>query len=197
MCARGICVGEVDRRVGRTRKALSVALVDLLAEKQYHAITVQAICERADVGRSAFYQHFAGKDDLFRAGFERLRDDLGAALYAAVPATEDALIRAICAAAFYHAEKHAKLYRAATSGHGGYIALRLIEGILIEVVRKALAGDATVPPATDLRSLMVANALLTAMRWWFERHNRPGRDEMVDLVQGILLGQRPPLTTSQ
>ncbi len=174
-----------------------MALVDLLVEKEYHAITVQAICERADVGRSAFYQHFAGKDDLFRVCFERLRGDLGEALDAAAPATEDALIRAICVAAFSHAEKHAKLYRAVTSGHGGYIALRLIEGILVEVVRKALAENGTAQPVAGLRSLMVANALLTSMRWWFERHNRPGRDEMVDLVQGILLGQRPPVTMAQ
>lgn len=146
----------------------------------------------ADVGRSAFYQHFAGKDDLFRAGFERLRNDLDEALDAAAPATEDALVLTISIAVFGHAEKHAKLYRAATSGHGGYIALRLMEGMLVEVAHKAFSGIATPPPVADLRSLMLSNALLTALRWWFEHHNRPGRDEMMGLVQSILLGQFAP-----
>jgi AcrR family transcriptional regulator len=51
-----------DRRVSRTRHALHRALFSLLEERPYEALTVVDICERADIGRSAFYEHFAGKD---------------------------------------------------------------------------------------------------------------------------------------
>src|SRR4051812_31721986 len=56
--------GTMDRRVARTRALLQDALIALIPELGYAAITVEDICEKADVGRSTFYTHYAGKDDL-------------------------------------------------------------------------------------------------------------------------------------
>jgi AcrR family transcriptional regulator len=41
-----------DRRVQRTRKLLQEALIALVLEKGYEAVTVQDIIDRANVGRS-------------------------------------------------------------------------------------------------------------------------------------------------
>lgn len=41
-----------DRRVLRTRKLLQEALIALVLEKGYEAVTVQDIIDRANVGRS-------------------------------------------------------------------------------------------------------------------------------------------------
>ena len=54
----------IDRRVARSREMLHQALLSLIIEKDYEAITVEDICERANVGRSTFYAHFTSKDDL-------------------------------------------------------------------------------------------------------------------------------------
>jgi len=48
-----------DRRVQRTRRALREALVALIVERGWEGFSVQEVCERADVGRSTFYTHFA------------------------------------------------------------------------------------------------------------------------------------------
>ena len=47
-----------DLRVIRTRKLLSTALFDLMAEKDFSQITVNDICEKAMVRRATFYNHF-------------------------------------------------------------------------------------------------------------------------------------------
>lgn len=60
-----------DRRANRTRKSLRDALVELILEKPYDAITVQNILDRANVGRSTFYAHYRDKEDLFRLDWER------------------------------------------------------------------------------------------------------------------------------
>lgn len=54
----------LDRRVRRTRDLLGDALVQLVQEKAFDAITVQEVLERAGVSRSTFYAHFSDKDDL-------------------------------------------------------------------------------------------------------------------------------------
>jgi AcrR family transcriptional regulator len=63
----------IDRRSARTRAMLQHALLSLIAKKRYEAITIKDICEAANVGRSTFYEHYTGKDDLKRCGLEHLR----------------------------------------------------------------------------------------------------------------------------
>jgi AcrR family transcriptional regulator len=60
----GSPINEGDPRVKRTRKLLQDALVALLAEKGFQAISVQDITARATVNRATFYAHFADKYDL-------------------------------------------------------------------------------------------------------------------------------------
>jgi AcrR family transcriptional regulator len=54
-------MNEADPRVKRTRKLLQEALVSLLAEKSFPAISVQDIAERATLNRATFYAHFEDK----------------------------------------------------------------------------------------------------------------------------------------
>lgn len=53
-----------DRRVRRTREALTAAFTDLALERRYQDIEINDVAKRADVGRSTLYAHFSGKDDL-------------------------------------------------------------------------------------------------------------------------------------
>jgi AcrR family transcriptional regulator len=59
--------------VRRTRKALLDALLALMIDKGYEAISVQDIIDRADVGRSTFYTHYTDKDDLMQDGLADFR----------------------------------------------------------------------------------------------------------------------------
>lgn len=52
---------KLDPRVKRTRQLLQQALMELMAEKSFQAITVQDIAERATVNRVTFYAHFGDK----------------------------------------------------------------------------------------------------------------------------------------
>ncbi len=61
---------RIDRRAVRTRARLEQALLGLMRRSAYEDITVEAICADARVGRSTFYIHYAGKDDLKRRAFE-------------------------------------------------------------------------------------------------------------------------------
>lgn len=63
-----------DRRLARSRKALSDAFVSLLREKTYAKISIRAIVERANVGRSTFYEHFENKEQLMLWGHDHLKD---------------------------------------------------------------------------------------------------------------------------
>ena len=60
-----------DRRVERTKRLLTEALMELIRERSYDDVTVQDVLDRADVGRSTFYAHFRNKDHLLLGDFGR------------------------------------------------------------------------------------------------------------------------------
>jgi AcrR family transcriptional regulator len=65
-----------DRRVARTRRLLRDALVELVVEHGWDAVTATDVCARADIGRSTLYAHFADTEDLLFSGFDTLSSSL-------------------------------------------------------------------------------------------------------------------------
>ena len=55
---------RLDPRVVRTRQMLRDALVSLIAEKGFDALTVQDIADRATLNRATFYLHYQDKHEL-------------------------------------------------------------------------------------------------------------------------------------
>lgn len=71
-----------DKRVERTRQALFGAFFEIVLSRPYDEITVDEIIARAGVGRSTFYEHFKGKDEILaesvRVPFATLADAMRA-----------------------------------------------------------------------------------------------------------------------
>lgn len=60
-----------DRRTERSRSALMSAFVGIVLSEGYEAVTVERVAERANVGRSTFYMHYAGKEDILKKSLTR------------------------------------------------------------------------------------------------------------------------------
>lgn len=149
----------MDRRVRRTREALHAALVALIIEKGFDAITIQDVIEEADVGRTTFYEHFSGKEALLRFGFQRLRDEL-ARHHQHEKADEplsflEPLLR--------HAKAHAGLYAALLGGGGGRIADETFRAIVGELVAGEFNNDKAPEPIV---TALLIGALVGALQFW-------------------------------
>src|SRR6266478_2217182 len=129
----------IDRRIPRTRAMLQHALTSLILKKGYEAITIQDICDEANVGRSTFYAHYTSKDDLKRSGFEHLRKELIDRQREARAAPGDRSL-GFSLTMFEHAGDHIELYRALIGGRGGTVSLGQIRKMLSELVRTELAA---------------------------------------------------------
>ncbi|TIV72062.1 MAG: TetR family transcriptional regulator, partial [Mesorhizobium sp.] len=157
---------DIDRRAARTRKALHQALLTLMLRKGYEALSVQDIIDEADVGRSTFYAHYTGKEDLLRSGFQMLREELEGAQSAARAGAEashdDPL--GFSTAMFEHAGRYADHFRTMIGGRGGAVAENEIRLILSEMVRQELSSalhDDAIP--RDFVVQFVVGAFLTAL----------------------------------
>ena len=65
-----------DRRITRSKRALSDALIELMEERSFDGFSVNDLCERADLNRGTFYNHFRDKDDLLAQLEAEVMDDL-------------------------------------------------------------------------------------------------------------------------
>ena len=50
-----------DLRIIKTKKALSTAFLQLLREKHFEDITINELCDRAEIRRATFYKHYTDK----------------------------------------------------------------------------------------------------------------------------------------
>jgi AcrR family transcriptional regulator len=71
---------NMDLRIKRTRKLVRDALVELIDERGFDAITVQDIAERAMINRATFYRHFTDKYELLERCMDDVWDELVARL---------------------------------------------------------------------------------------------------------------------
>ena len=66
--------GKEDLRIKKTKRALFNAFFNMLSETTFEEITINALCDRADVRRATFYKHYADKFDFLNAITRQLRD---------------------------------------------------------------------------------------------------------------------------
>lgn len=56
-----------DRRRERTRQAIIDAAIDLFAERGTRGVTIEEICDKADIAERTFFNHFPTRDHLYEA----------------------------------------------------------------------------------------------------------------------------------
>jgi AcrR family transcriptional regulator len=173
----------IDRRIARTRKSLHDAMLSLILKRNYEAITVEEICEAANVSRSTFYDHFTGKDDLKRNGLEHLRHQLRDHQQASEGARQTSVAGlGFSLAMFEHARDHAHYYKALVGSRGGAIALATIRQIIADSIRRELAqarrdnAKDAVPPEFVVE--YIAGAYMAVLTWWLDRGGRESPQQM-------------------
>lgn len=156
---------SVDRRVQRTRSHLRDALMALILEKGYDAVTVQDITDRANLGRATFYLHYRDKDDLLLRTLEAVFDDLIAHMKPGV----QALDQSPALRAFQHAADNSQFYRVLLGGQGGFAIFRKMRDYIADDVKKRFLPELAVQSTpADLLANYVAGALLALIGWWLE-----------------------------
>lgn len=174
-----------DRRTDRTRRALADALVELILEKGYEAVTVQAILDRANVGRSTFYAHFDSKEELLFSGHSWL--DTGS--FFSEPGEDASFYGIDLRGLFGHAAANHRLAKAMLGKNSGELVIGHIRDVLYLRIRKTLKqGESTEGEAeTELIAQGIAALLVGLLRTWLELGISVPPDRMVSITRGLFV----------
>ncbi|HEY3345418.1 MAG TPA: TetR/AcrR family transcriptional regulator [Anaerolineaceae bacterium] len=192
---------RTDRRTNRTRRLLREALLALILERGYDAVTVEEITERADLGRTTFYLHYRDKEELLLESVVALANDLTAVI-ARTPIAEwrttpdptrPQPMQLPLSLAFQHAADHSDLYRIILRGEGHTQMVERIREIIIAQVNHFLVvrvpeENVALHPGVpqDVFANYFAGAFLGVLTWWLENDLPYPPDEMATYFQKIL-----------
>jgi AcrR family transcriptional regulator len=177
----------MDRRTQRSRDVLHQALISLIMEKDYDLITVQDITDRANVGRSTFYAHYVGKQDLLLSGLKNLSKHLAAHQQTAV--TRKGSFQengfGFSLALFEHVDLHRNVYHAIVGRPSGAVIISELRLLLADLVRSDLKTLSPKQHASDLpRNVViqfVVGSLIAVIAWWLDERSKLSPAE-VDVI---------------
>ena len=149
-----------DKRVERTREALFGAFFGLVLERPYEDIKVDDILDRSGVGRSTFYEHFDGKDDI-----------LAVSLRHPLPPLADAMRARDNTADIVGVLEHFWENRAIIPGIFTGPARAVVSAVLVELIEERFKLDRVgspypllIPPR--LAAIQIAEGLLAPVTAW-------------------------------
>jgi AcrR family transcriptional regulator len=181
---------RIDPRVIRTRNLLRGALIELIPEKGYEAITVKDITERATLNRATFYLHYRDKDDLLERGISEMWEEVAQRL--PPPDVEDGRVamgasKQATVKEFEHYQQHFKLYRALL-GERGFAEFihQLQEQVYQTYLKRARSTMDTFPEGLPPKIALVlryhAGAEVAIIQWWLENDMPYSPEEMAEYM---------------
>lgn len=182
-----------DRRIQRTQQLLEAALLSLIKEKDFDAISVQEIIDLANVSQATFYalrQQGGFVREWFRGLLAALRERQREARSRGSGPDEQLLgfSRHLLA----HADEHRDIFPAMVSKRGGALIQHLLRNLLVKEVREdvkevvAVKGSAKSVSEESVVQF-IAGGLFGLMMWWLGGKRRLSVDEVGTLFRQLAI----------
>jgi AcrR family transcriptional regulator len=160
-------------RVRRTQKLLREALIALIEERGFEALTIGELTSRAMVSRAAFYRNYQDKYDLVEQIFEEAMN----ALLKAIGDLGQEHPAEIWVTFFEHIAEYERLYRALLGRKGSPWFVRKMRASLADLIKERgrfpHGADAFKRPvhtfSDDFVPDMVSAMFVEAITWWLEQ----------------------------
>ena len=190
-----------DPRVVRTRDVLGDALVALMHEKPFEAITVQDLLDRAGVSRSTFYTHYKDKNDLFFSDAEEFFEAMATALSRhGDKSNRVAPVREF----FEHVAEFHKFRAALVSAGKVQDVMDLGQDFFARGIEQRLGELSGTRPMTPARCAALAHAfagaLFSLLSWWIHSGAPSSAAQMDELYHHMVwssIGLQPKPATGR
>ena len=173
----------MDRRIARTRNALVDALQQAMNERPWADISVQQLCEQADVSRSTFYAHFDGKHELLEQCFERLANELTG------PVVNRGLDEfgtlSYLPSLLAHIKVHCELFRLNANSAAGQQIFSRFKALVVQLGEQEFADCRSLTVGTDQR-VFVHGGIFAMLEAWNENGCRDTEKQLLKRIDTLV-----------
>jgi len=166
-------IGNV--RVRRTQKLLREALIALIEERGFEALTIGELTSRALVSRAAFYRNYQDKYDLV----EQIFEEAMSALLGEVGELGREHSAEVWVKFFEHIAQYDRLYRALLGSKGSPWFVRKMRARLSDLIKERGQGHLPHGPIASARPVhtfsdelvpdLMSAMFVEAITWWLEQ----------------------------
>jgi AcrR family transcriptional regulator len=183
-------MNKTDRRVLRTRRMLRDALFSLVMEKDYSAITIKEIAERADVAYITFFRHYDSIDELLVEGLAEGLLELQSRIERVTREAQElpggvSEGRVI----FEHVQERKELYTILLNSQGAHqIRKRVrdtIAGLFQTTCRPLQTNQGIV--SGEVAANHIAASILALIEWWLDQDLRYPVERMAQIYYTLIL----------
>lgn len=172
---------KLDRRIVRTRKLLSNALIQLILEVGFDNITIRQLTDTADIGYATFYRHFDSKDELLELALVSTIQEFERSVSPDMTHKEESL------AFFQHILEHRRAYEAGLQIPRDHPAMRAVFEYMATVVatRYQTRCDGGVPFEIAVNHLVVSASEF--IRWFLENESVYSLEQVAEAYDALVV----------
>lgn len=174
-----------DRRTVKTKKAIRMAFLSLLNEKDLNHITVAELTRRADLGRGTFYLHYKDVYDLYETIEDELYSDLVQMFDASIPTDSKNLLNLTETITKYIDENRDLFFLIVRSSSDGK-ALYKLKKIFSE---RALWADPSwyTSEYDRVESIFIVSGVIGVLEEWLDKGLDMAQSEISTMLHRVLL----------
>lgn len=179
----------LDPRVQRTRQMLEDALLQLLGEKRFQAISVQEIATRAGVNRVTVYDHYEDKYDLYRHLVRKRFQTIVTQTMAGISESGPDCLRALVQAALLFFDALNVACPPTDRQSRPLVEVEVQNQLydhLLDWLQAQPAADAARPTSPEMTARMLSWAIFGAGLEWEQSSSALTVDEMADQIVAVL-----------
>ena len=176
----------VDRRISRTKRQLTAALVSLTLTRGFETLTVRDLTEHAAIGYATFFRHYPDKEALLNATLELAITHLVATV---MPFSEQPQL--MLETLFTELGHDPDLYRALLmTRHVTRLSERVFEvGTAVFLSRFQLPEWHKLPAGlpASLVARHVVGSVVNLIEWWLEATTRESPTRMATFINALVM----------
>ena len=170
-----------DRRIGRTRKALCDALIELGMEQGFESVKLKDLTELANVGNSTFYRHYKDKNDLLSSHLGEIQAEIAREMHPEMTHYELSLL------VFTVIGKHRDACLLAMSLPEDHPVMAPILKSATRIVNERYkARDETIIPFIVSANHLV-NSFIKMFHWWLTEGQAYSVEQMATMASELIL----------
>jgi AcrR family transcriptional regulator len=180
---------RTDPRVRRTRRILQDALVSLILEKEYAAISIKDITDRAEVAYITFFRHYNGIDELLMEVMDEGLAELMRHIATLAGQADGSANEMEGKLIFEYITQKSDLFRILLKSQ----SVKRIRKSVIQNIATIFQNSCgflqrpTGPLPADMASNHMATSLLALIEWWLENTMSPPPSQMGKIYKALII----------
>ena len=176
---------QEDPRIVRTRSLIIEAFLELVQEKDFEAISVKDITERATINRATFYRHFPDKYLLLEHILDQMMENKGFEKLKEQPSLDEAAFRLLLDC-FYKLIEALKVAFGRNYPTVTLLMERMIKDKLITIISTFIPLEHA--DQKKIVASMLVMSIHSATCYWISGNKSIPQEKFIDTVLPFLMG---------